>query len=69
MLSRLVCAAFFAWVAAGSIWVTAELSGSSEASEVLRLPYRPLRVSWCASAVLVPPLFLGAVFDRRARHE
>ena len=63
--TSLVCAAFFAWLAAGSIWVTAELWDGAEASEVLELPYKPLRLFWCASVLLVLVLFLRAAFDRK----
>ena len=64
VLSRLTCAAFFAWLAAGSIWISAELWHSGEVSELLELPYRPLRLFWCASALLVVLLFTTSAFDR-----
>lgn len=63
--TRLVCAAFFAWLAAGSIWVAAELWDGGEASELLELPYKPLRLFWCGSVLLVLVLFLRAAFERK----
>ena len=57
-VTRVVCALFFAWLAAGSIWVTVELWNGGEVSELLALPYKPLRVFWCASVLLVVLLFL-----------
>ena len=65
-LSKLVCAAFFAWLAAGSIWLTVELWNGAEASELLQLPYKPLRLFWCGSALLVMTLFLAALVPKRA---
>lgn len=64
-LSYLACAAFFAWLAAGSFWVTAELWDGSETSELLEIPYKPLRLFWCGSALLVSTLFAHAAFERR----
>jgi TRAP-type transport system small permease protein len=64
--TRLLCAAFFAWLAAGSIWVTAELWDGAEASELLAIPYKPLRLFWCGSVLLVFTLFVRAAFERAA---
>ncbi len=43
-----VAALFFAAVAAGSIWMAVELWGEHEISETLGIPFRWLRVVWCA---------------------
>ncbi len=39
-----VCAVFFALLAAGSIWIAFDLRLGHEESELLRIPYAPLRV-------------------------
>ena len=69
VFSRLVSAAFFAWLAAGSLWVTAELWDGQEASELLQLPFKPLRLFWCASALLVTLLFLRSALGSQRAHE
>jgi TRAP-type C4-dicarboxylate transport system permease small subunit len=44
-----LCAIFFVALAAGSIWIALDLRGGHEQSEVLKIPYAPLRiVSICA---------------------
>jgi TRAP-type C4-dicarboxylate transport system permease small subunit len=60
-VSDLLCALFFAWLAAGSIWVAAELWPAHESTELLRLPIAPLRLFWCGSVLLVVGLYLAAL--------
>jgi TRAP-type C4-dicarboxylate transport system permease small subunit len=58
--SRLLCALFFVWLALGSIWVAADLWHGQEASELLELPFKPLRLFFCASLLVVVLLFLDS---------
>jgi TRAP-type C4-dicarboxylate transport system permease small subunit len=39
-----LCAIFFVALAAGSIWIAFDLRGGHEQSEVLKIPYAPLRI-------------------------
>jgi TRAP-type transport system small permease protein len=39
-----LCAIFFLALAAGSIWIALDLRGGHEESELLRIPYAPLRI-------------------------
>lgn len=57
-------AAFFAALAAGSIWIAVELWGSHEQSELLGIPLRWLRLVWCASALAAAVLFLRTALGR-----
>ncbi len=65
--AQLLSALFFAWLAAGSIWVASELWPGRESTELLRLPIAPLRWFFCASALLAALLF-GA-YALRPRRE
>jgi TRAP-type C4-dicarboxylate transport system permease small subunit len=63
-------AACFAWLAAGSIWIVSDLWGGHERTELLGLPIMPLRLFWCASALLMVVLFaVRAVASARGRDE
>ena len=54
----LMGAACFALLAAGSVWIVRDLWGGHEQTELLALPIMPLRLFWCASALLMVVLFL-----------
>jgi len=43
-IHAVLCALFFFALAAGSIWIALDLHGGNEESELLRIPYAPLRV-------------------------
>jgi TRAP-type transport system small permease protein len=58
-------ALFFAVLAAGSIWIVADLWDGAEATELLGLPLKPLRLFWCACALLMAGLFALFAFRRR----
>jgi TRAP-type transport system small permease protein len=60
-----VSALFFAAVAAGSIWIVSDLWDGAETTELLGLPIKPLRLFWCASAVLMAGLFVVFAFRRQ----
>jgi TRAP-type transport system small permease protein len=56
---------FFAVLAVGSIWIVVDLWHGAEATEILGLPLKPLRLFWCASALLVAGLFARFAFQRQ----
>ncbi len=43
-IHALLCAVFFAALAVGSLWIAYDLRGGHEQSELLRIPYAPLRI-------------------------
>jgi TRAP-type C4-dicarboxylate transport system permease small subunit len=47
----------FLALAIGSIWVARDLWGGHEQTELLTIPLMPLRLFWCASALLIAGLF------------
>lgn len=49
---RLALALTFALLCAGSIWVSADLWGTREMTEVLAIPLRPFRLFWIACSAL-----------------
>ena len=55
----LLGAAAFALLAAGSIWIAADLWNGQEQTELLSIPLKPLRLYWCASALLIAGVFLA----------
>lgn len=57
-------ALFFAVLAAGSIWIVVDLWDGAETTELLGLPLKPLRLFWCASALLMAGLFVRFAFRR-----
>jgi TRAP-type C4-dicarboxylate transport system permease small subunit len=56
-LADTLSALFFLVLAAGSIWLVVDLWRGAERSELLGLPLKPLRLVWCASALLVASVF------------
>jgi TRAP-type C4-dicarboxylate transport system permease small subunit len=54
---------------AGSIWIVADLWGGHEHTEILRMPVKPLRLFWCASALLMAVLFLVRALAPSRRHK
>lgn len=63
-LGDLTGALSFAFLAAGSLWIVHDLWGGREQSELLGLPIMPLRLFWCASAVLMVTLFASRMVTR-----
>lgn len=54
IFSSILSAVFFIALAAGSLWVAIETWHDHEASELLRIPFRPLRIiSFIAAAAIV----------------
>lgn len=60
-------ALFFAAVFAGSAWIALELWRGYEHSELLRIPYRPLRLLSLACLGAVAGLFVARMFGRGGR--
>jgi TRAP-type C4-dicarboxylate transport system permease small subunit len=69
-VADLVSGAFFAALAAGSIWLVVDLWRGAEQTELLGIPLKPLRLAWCASAILAAGLFAARAIrpgDRERR--
>lgn len=56
--SAVLSAIFFVCLAAGSLWLTIELWHDRESSELLRIPYRPLRILSFVAAGAVAAVFV-----------
>jgi TRAP-type C4-dicarboxylate transport system permease small subunit len=65
LLGALAAAILFAALAAGSIWVAADLWHASERSELLGIPWRWLRLVANAGLVACVVLSLAALFRRK----
>jgi TRAP-type transport system small permease protein len=66
-LHALLSAAFFIALAVGSIWIAFDLRDGHEQSELLHIPYAPLRVVSIAAVLAVAAIYLFRVFERRAK--
>jgi TRAP-type C4-dicarboxylate transport system permease small subunit len=60
-LGALLSALFFAGLLAGSLWLASDFWNAHEESEVLGIPFRPLRLVVCLAAGAI-----AVVFTRRA---
>ncbi len=58
VFSAALSAAFFICMAAGALWLTIELWNDHESSELLRIPYRPLRILSFVAAAAIAFVFL-----------
>jgi TRAP-type C4-dicarboxylate transport system permease small subunit len=58
-VSEVVSAGVFLWFAAGSLWIAAEMRHGHEHSELLRIPWSWLRVTWIAASLLIAAVFLA----------
>lgn len=58
VIANLMSAGVFAALAFGSAWLTSDLAGGAERTELLKLPILPLRLFWCASATVIAFVFL-----------
>jgi TRAP-type C4-dicarboxylate transport system permease small subunit len=63
--SCLLSAVFFTAIAAGSVWVLSETWYDHEASELLRIPFRPLRMISIVATVAIIVIFLRDMFRSR----
>jgi TRAP-type transport system small permease protein len=64
-IHAMLCAIFFAALAAGSLWIAYDLRGGNEESELLRLPYMPLRVISIVSVLAVALIYAARVAQKR----
>jgi TRAP-type C4-dicarboxylate transport system permease small subunit len=64
-VSGILSAAFFCGLAAGSLWLTIDAWNEYEQSELLHIPFRPLRVISFAAVVAIAVLFLIDLFKAR----
>jgi TRAP-type C4-dicarboxylate transport system permease small subunit len=60
-----LCATFFAALVAGSVWIALDLRGGHEESELLRIPYAPLRVVSIVSVLAVALIYAARIARRR----
>ena len=56
--SSALSATFFVCMAAGALWLTIELWHDHESSELLRIPFRPLRILSFVAAAAIAIVFL-----------
>lgn len=63
----LLSAAFFLALLAGSVWIAVDLWTGHEESELLRIPYRPLRLAVIAATAAIAAAFLIHAFRRDDR--
>jgi TRAP-type C4-dicarboxylate transport system permease small subunit len=64
-VTRVCSSIFFMFVLAGSIWLAIEAWPGFEASEVLGIPYEPLRVISCLAVAAVIVVLLWQAISRR----
>jgi TRAP-type transport system small permease protein len=64
-LSALLSAAFFCGLAAGALWLAVDSWNEYEQSELLHIPFRPLRVISFAAMIAIAVLFVIDVFKPR----
>ena len=65
-LQSLFCALFFCTIAAGSVWIFLDLWHGYEESEVLHIPYAPLRIICILSVLAVALSFLRRLKGSRS---
>lgn len=65
LISAFLSVLFFAGLAAGSLWLTADAWNEYEQSELLHIPFRPLRVISFAAVAAIALLFVRELFKRR----
>jgi TRAP-type transport system small permease protein len=61
----LLSAVFFAALAAGSLWIAYDLRDGHEQSELLRIPYAPLRIVSIVAVLAVAAIYLARAFGKR----
>lgn len=66
-LSSALAALFFGGLAFAASWLTFDFWGSFEESDVLHIPFRPLRVVVAISAAALSLIFLNRTFRRGER--
>jgi TRAP-type C4-dicarboxylate transport system permease small subunit len=61
----LLSAVFFAALAVGSLWIAYDLRDGHEQSELLRIPYAPLRIISIVAVLAVAAIYLTRAFAKR----
>jgi TRAP-type C4-dicarboxylate transport system permease small subunit len=61
----LLSAVFFAALAVGSLWIAYDLRDGHEQSELLRIPYAPLRIVSIVAVLAVAAIYLARAFAKR----
>jgi len=61
----LLSAVFFAALAVGSVWIAYDLRDGHEQSELLRIPYTPLRIVSIVAVLAVAGIYLARAFGKR----
>ena len=62
----LLSAVFFAALSIGSVWIAFDLRNGHEQSELLRIPFAPLRVVSIIAVLAVTGIYLVRAFGKRA---
>jgi TRAP-type transport system small permease protein len=62
----LLSAVFFAALSIGSVWIAFDLRHGHEQSELLRIPFAPLRVLSIVAVLAVTAIYLVRAFAKRA---
>jgi TRAP-type C4-dicarboxylate transport system permease small subunit len=62
----MLSAVFFAALSIGSVWIAYDLRDGHEQSELLRIPYAPLRVVSIVAVLAVAAIYLVRAFGKRA---
>jgi TRAP-type C4-dicarboxylate transport system permease small subunit len=66
-VNRLLGAVFFAALLAGSIWIAVDLWSSQEESELLKIPFRPLRLATVLALAALVFAFLRQALESPRR--
>jgi TRAP-type C4-dicarboxylate transport system permease small subunit len=62
----LLSAVFFAALSIGSVWIAFDLRNGHEQSELLRIPFAPLRILSIVAVLAVTGIYLVRAFGKRA---
>lgn len=66
-ISRLLGALFFTLLAAGAIWIASDLWSGHEESELMHIPYAPLRIISIAAVLAAAGILLARLAPGRSR--
>jgi TRAP-type C4-dicarboxylate transport system permease small subunit len=61
----LLSAVFFAALGIGSVWIAYDLRNGHEQSELLRIPFAPLRIVSIVAVLAVAAIYLARAFEKR----
>ena len=66
-LHSLAAVLFFAALLAGTVWIAIDLWSGHEESELLHIPYRPLRIAAAVTLAVLLVLSIAGLFRRSAK--